>query len=160
MMSEIVNELINLSVIFLYTTSVTFFLHGVYHYLKAFNINKLKNNFFYKMFFFNERQNKLYKNNYSHNFIYDPLLSLVLWFCLISYLFFPFDYFHSLIYGVITLFINFYLHAEFNYKRSKLKKNKLFLFMKKKHTICHFKNDFSEEKYKRYQHLLKLLTKK
>jgi hypothetical protein len=159
-MSEIINELINLSMIFLYTTSVTFFFHNLYHYLKALNINKFKNNFFYKMFFFNVIENKLYKNNYSHNFIYDPLLSLVLWFCLISYLFFPFDYFHSFVYGIITLFINFYLHAEFNYKRSKLKKNKLFLFLKKNHNVCHFKSDFSKEKYKRYQYLVKLLIKK
>lgn len=160
MMSEIIYTVINFLVIFLYTTAVTFSLHSLYHYLKAFNINKLKNNFFYKMFFFNERESKLYKNNYSHNFIYDPLLSFVLWICLISYLFFPFPYFNSSLYGILTLFINFYLHAEFNYKKSRFKRNKIFSFFKTKHSICHFKSDNTKEKYKRYIHLIKLLNKK
>jgi hypothetical protein len=153
-------ELINMVSIFLYTTFITFSFHHFYHMLKSYNREKLKNNFFYRLLFFNKQHSPLYKNNYSHNFIYDPLLSLVLWFCLISYLFFPFHYAHSLVYGIITLFTNFYLHAEFNFKRSMLKRNKFFLFFKKKHGMCHAKHDLVIDKYKRYKHLLKLLTKK
>lgn len=145
--------------IFIYTTFITFSFHHFYHLLKSYNREKLKNYFFYRLLFFNRQHNPLYKNNYSHNFIYDPLLSLVLWFCLISYLFFPFPYFHSLIYGIVTLFINFYLHAEFNYKRSSLKRNKIFFFFKRMHAVCHAKNDLAINKYNRYRHLLKLFIK-
>lgn len=152
-------ELVNMISIFMYTTFITFSFHHFYHMMKSYNREKLKNNFFYRLLFFNQHYDPLYKNNYSHNFIYDPLLSLVLWFCLISYLFFPFVYIHSLIYGIITLFINFYLHAEFNYKRSMLKRNRFFLFFKKKHALCHARHDYHEKKYIRYKKLLKLLIK-
>jgi hypothetical protein len=144
--------------IVIYTTHVCFVFHNTYHYLK--HITKNKQNFIYKLLTLNKlnekRENLIYKNHYSENLIFDPIIVVVVWFCMISYLFFPFKYFHSLVYGMLTLFINYYTHAEFNLRQTYFKKIKFFVYFKKKHDEIHYKY---HPKYERYKHLKKIIIK-
>ena len=158
---KIITELLTMFSVFTYTVLVAVCFHQLYHYLKMVKKNN-KNDFLYKMLFLNytysEKENKIYKNQYSENLIYDPLMIIIVWFCVISYLFFPFKYIHCLVYGILTLFINYYTHAEFNMKRTYLKKIKCFVFIKKFHDDIHYKYE-DETRYMRYKHLRTILVK-
>ena len=154
-------ELLNFFFVVSYTAVISFIFHLLYHKLKW--NRKFKETLLCKVlfsnYFYDEKENKVYSKNYSKPMVFDPLIAVTFWFCAISYLFFSFNHFQSLMYGVLTIIIGYLLHLKFSAKRTRLKKSKIFVYLKKIHNNTHYKYN-NEKVYTRYKKLVKILVEK